>query len=75
MLQKLISLLGKNVETREIKELYVEFGAAYPKTITCTANNDTLKGKIEKDGIKLYMGRGGYSKYLKPMLGKKKVLI
>jgi hypothetical protein len=71
MVEKVISLLGKSVETQEIKDLYAEFGAVYPKTITCTANNDTLKGKIEKDGIKLYMGRGGYSKYLKPQLGKK----
>jgi hypothetical protein len=71
MIEKLITQLGKSIETQEIKNLYKDFGAEYPKTITCTANNDTIKGKIEKDGIKLYMRRGGYSKFLKPIIGKK----
>jgi hypothetical protein len=71
MIDKLLSQLGTRIDTKEIKALYEEFGATYPKTITCTANNDTIKGKIEKDGIKLYMRRGAYSKYLKPVTTKK----
>lgn len=72
MIEKLLSLLGRSIESEEIKSLYKEFDAIYPKKITCTANNDGIKGKVEKDGIKLYFGRGGYSRYLKPILAKTK---
>jgi hypothetical protein len=72
MLEKLISLLGKSIESDEIKSLFTELGFGYPSKTTCTANNDSIKGKFEKDGIRLYFGRGANSRYLKPILGKTK---
>jgi hypothetical protein len=67
MLEKLIQLLGYSLETEEIKAIYKDWNAQYPKRITCTANEPNIKGKVEKDCIRLYFGRGGYSKYLKPI--------
>jgi hypothetical protein len=64
MLEKLLSLLGKSVETQEIKDLYKSFGAAYPKKITGNADTSMLKGRVEKDGIELHFGVGGNSKHL-----------
>ncbi len=67
MLEKLIPLLGKSIESEEIKSLYKDWNAQYPKRITCTANESNIKGKVEKDCIRLYFGRGGNSRYLKPI--------
>jgi hypothetical protein len=67
MLEKLIPLLGKSLETEEIKKIYSDWNAQYPKRISCTANEPNIKGKVEKDCIRLYFGRGGNSKYLKPI--------
>lgn len=71
MIEKLISLLGKSLETPEIKNLYAQFNAKLPASITCTANSDRIKGKVEKDGINLSFTRGGYSKYAKPIPAKR----
>ncbi len=67
MKDRLISLLGKSIESEEIKALYSEWGAAYPKRTSCTADNPNIKGKVEKDCIRLYFGRGGNSRHLKPI--------
>ena len=67
MLEKLIPLLGMSLEKEEIKALYTAWNAQYPKRITYTANESNIKGKVEKDCIRLYFGRGGNSKYLKPI--------
>jgi hypothetical protein len=67
MLEKLIPLLGKSLEADEIKAIYKDWNALYPKRITCTANESSIKSKVEKDCIRLYFGRGGYSRYLKPI--------
>ena len=67
MKNKVISLLGKPIESAEIKALYAEWGAIYPKSIFCTADNPGVKGKVEKDCIRLHFGRGGNSRYLKPI--------
>jgi hypothetical protein len=67
MLEKLIPLLGYSLETEEIKAIYKDWNAQYPKRITCTANESNIKGKVEKDCIRLYFGRGAYSRYLKPI--------
>jgi hypothetical protein len=72
MLEKLIPLLGKSIESEEIKNLFTELGFTYPSKTTCTANNDAIKGKFEKEGIRLYFGRGANSRYAKPILGKAK---
>jgi hypothetical protein len=72
MLKKLIPLLGKSIESEDIKNLFTELGFAYPSKTTCTANIDAIKGKFEKDGIRLYFGRGANSRYAKPILGKTK---
>jgi hypothetical protein len=67
MIENLISLLGKSIESDEIKDLLMSWNVAYPTKITCTADSPNLKGKIEKDCIRLYFGRGGNSRYLKPI--------
>jgi hypothetical protein len=67
MLEKLIPLLGLRVDNEAIKAIYTSWNAVFPKRISCTANEPNLKGKVEKDCIRLYFGRGGNSRYLKPM--------
>jgi hypothetical protein len=72
MIEKLLPLLGKSIESEEIKALFTELGWVYPSKTTCTANNDKIKGKFDKDGVLLYFGRGANSRYLKPILAKTK---
>jgi hypothetical protein len=67
MLEKLIPLLGKRIDSEEIKAIYISWNAVFPKRISCTANESNIKGKVEKDCIRLYFGRGGNSRYLKPL--------
>jgi hypothetical protein len=50
--------LAKRIYSKEIKDLFAEWKVAYPKTTTCTANNDVVKTKMEKDGLLLYFSRG-----------------
>jgi hypothetical protein len=68
----LLPLLGKRIDSNEITSLFAEWGVVYPKTITCTANNDTIRTKMEQNGIKIYFGRGGNSRYLKPQPSQRK---
>jgi hypothetical protein len=70
MIDKLITLLGKSIESEEIKALFADWNAQYPKVITCTADNPSLKGKVERDCVRLYFGKGGNSRYLKPIPAK-----
>jgi hypothetical protein len=67
MIDKLIPLLGKSIESEEIKSLFAEWGLKYPTKTTCTPNHDSVKGKFEKDGVLLYYSLGGNSRYLKPI--------
>jgi hypothetical protein len=67
MYDKLLPLLGKSIEDEEIKSLLKEWNIAYPKSINCSANYRTLKGKIEMHCIRLYFGMGGNSRHMKPM--------
>ena len=66
MIEKLISLLGESIESAKIKALLMAWNVPNPSKITCTADNPTLKGKVEKDCVRLYFGRGGNSRYLTP---------
>jgi hypothetical protein len=72
MLDKLIPLLGKSLDNQEIKALFAEWGVDLPSKITCTANNDTVKTKMKKDGLILSFGRGANSRYMKPIEAAKK---
>jgi hypothetical protein len=72
MLENLYKLLGKSIESEEIKALFKEWKVDYPTKTTCTANNDQVKTKMKKDGLILYFSRGGNSKYLKPIPAKTK---
>jgi hypothetical protein len=65
-LENILLLLGKSLESTEIKALFAEWNVACPKVITCTANNEMVRTKMEQNGLKLYFGRGGNSRYLKP---------
>jgi hypothetical protein len=67
MIENLIPLLGKSIESDEIKNLLKSWNVEYPSKITCTPDNPTLKGRIEKDCVRLYFGKGGNSRYLKPI--------
>jgi hypothetical protein len=75
MIEQLIPLIGKQIESDEIKKLFEEWGVPFPKKTTCTANNDSLGDcKMKKDGLSLLFGRGGHAKLLKPVpLDKKGV--
>ncbi len=66
MLEKLLGLLGTSVDRQEIKDLYTEFGTAYPKKITGNADTSMLKGRVKKDGIELHFGVTANGRYLKP---------
>ena len=70
MLEKLIHLLGKSIESEEIKNLFVDLGLKYPAKTTCTPNHSSVKGKFEHDGLRLYFTTGGNSRYLKPIPAK-----
>jgi hypothetical protein len=72
MLENLYKLLGKSIESEEIKALFKEWKVDYPSKTTCTPNNDQVKTKMKKDGLILYFSRGGNSKYLKPIPAKTK---
>ncbi len=67
MLDQLIPLLGMRVDSKEIKDIFTEWNAIFPKRVTCTANEPMIKGKIEKNCVRLHFGRGGNSRYLKPI--------
>jgi hypothetical protein len=67
MIEKLTPLLGHSIESEEIKNLFAEWGMKYPAKTTCTPNNNSVKGKFEKDGVLLYFTMGGHSRYLTPI--------
>ncbi len=67
MLEQLMPLLGMRVDSQEIKAIFTEWNAVFPKRISCTANEPNIKGKVEKNCFRLYFGRGGNSRYLKPI--------
>lgn len=66
MLDQLIPLLGMRVDSKEIKDIFTEWNAIFPKRVTCSENEPMIKGKIEKNCVRLHFGRGGNSQYLKP---------
>lgn len=66
MIDKLLNLLGKSVDTQEIIDLYAEFGVKYPTKITGNSNTSMLKGSVKKDGIELHFGVTKNGKYLNP---------
>jgi hypothetical protein len=70
MLENLCKLLGKSLQSEEIIALFKAWDLAYPTKITCTANNNTVKTKMRKDGVILYFSRGGNSRFLKPIPAK-----
>jgi hypothetical protein len=72
MINDLLPLLGKSLESAEVKQLFTEWRVPLPKKITCTANNDRVPTKLRKDGIELEFGRGGYSRYKKPIPAARK---
>ena len=49
MLDQLIPLLGMRVDSKEIKDIFTEWNAIFPKRVTCTTNEPNIKGKIEKN--------------------------
>ena len=67
MLEQLIPLLGMRVDSKEIKDIFTDWNAIFPKRVTCTVEQPNIKGKVERNCIRLYFGRGGNSRYLKPV--------
>jgi hypothetical protein len=73
MIEKLGTLLGKSIESDEIKALFEEWGMPYPKKTTSTANNSSLGDcKMKRDGYSLHFHIGYNSKYAKPIAAKRK---
>jgi hypothetical protein len=66
MLEQLIPLLGMRVDSKEIKDIFTEWNAIFPKRVTCSENEPVIKGKVERNCVRLHFGRGGNSQYLKP---------
>ncbi len=67
MIEKLLPLLGKSIQSEEIKTLFEEWNAVYPRKPYCTPNEPNLKVKVERDCIRLYFRLGGNSRYMKPI--------
>ncbi len=67
MLDKLVPLIGKSIETEEIKEIFKSWNAQYPKRLFCTDLEPNVKAKVEKDCIRLYFGKGQKTKFLNPI--------
>ena len=66
MLDQLIPLLGMRVDSKDIKDIFIEWNAVFPKRVTCSDNEPLIKGKVERNCVRLHFGRGGNSPYLKP---------
>jgi hypothetical protein len=72
MIEKLISLIGKRIDSAEVKALFAEWNVAFPKKITCTPNNSSLGYcKLKKDGLSIEFGLGGHGKLVKPVPNSK----
>jgi hypothetical protein len=72
-MEHLENLLGKSIESDEIKALFVEWKVPYPKKTTSTANNSSLGDcKMKRDGYSLHFHIGFNSRFAKPMLAAKK---
>jgi hypothetical protein len=68
MIEKLEALIGKNIESEEIKSLFAEWNVAYPKKTTVTPNNSSLSDcKMKRNGLELHFHLGGNSKFAKPI--------
>jgi hypothetical protein len=73
MLEQLIALLGKSIESDEIRSLFTEWNVAFPKKTFCTANVDSIGScKMEREGMKMYFTRGANSRFMKPIKGVRK---
>jgi hypothetical protein len=73
MIEKLEKLIGKSIESNEVKSLFEEWGVPYPKKTTSTANNSSLGDcKMKIDGYSLHFHIGFNSKYAKPIPAKRK---
>ena len=66
MLDQLIPLLGMRVDSKEIKDIFTEWNAIFPKRVTCSESEPMIKGKVERNCVRLHFGRGGNSRYLIP---------
>jgi hypothetical protein len=68
MIERLEALIGKSIESDEIKALFAEWNVAYPKKTTVTPNNSSLGDcKMKRDGLSLHFHFGGNSKFAKPI--------
>jgi hypothetical protein len=68
MIDKLIPLIGKRIDSEDVKSLFNEWKIVFPKKITCTPNNSSMGNcKLKKDGLSIEFGLGGHGKLLKPV--------
>jgi hypothetical protein len=72
MLTTLIELIGLSIEDPIVIELFKSNSTDYPKKITCTPNNSTLKTKLNIEGLIPCFGIGRYSRYFKPIPARNK---
>jgi hypothetical protein len=72
MIEKLIALIGRRIDSAEIKAIFAEWHVAFPKKITCTLNNSSLGCcKLKKDGLSIEFGLGRHGKLVKPVPNSK----
>jgi hypothetical protein len=72
-MEHLENLLGKSIESVEIKALFAEWKVTYPKKTTSTANNSSLGDcKMKRDGYSLHFHIGFNSRFAKPTFAAKK---
>jgi hypothetical protein len=67
MYDKILPLLGKSIDSSEIKSLFMVWNVTMPKSILCAPDYPILKDKIEKHCLRLHFGMGGNSRFLKPI--------
>jgi hypothetical protein len=73
MLDELIALLGKSIESDEIRALFAAWNVNFPKKTFCTAEVPSIGScKMEREGMKMHFARGGNSRYMKPIKGVRK---
>jgi hypothetical protein len=67
MIEKLLPLLGKRIDEKEIKAIFTDWNVPFPRTITCSADRPTIKEKVERNCLRLHFDKGGNSRYMKPI--------
>ncbi|MDZ7879652.1 MAG: hypothetical protein U5L45_18385 [Saprospiraceae bacterium] len=73
MINELVPLIGKRLDSDEIRAIFTAWNVPIPKKTACTANNSSMGDcKLRKDGLSLQFGMGGHGELVKPIQIDKK---